>query len=84
LCRFYGWTPDYVENMSAMKATEYLESAKNLSANEMLRDINVADMPHTKNESRRQSFRKINRATRLESEAISFEDFATKVGMNNG
>jgi len=70
--------------MSSVQAQEYTEASKFLAANEMLRDIQVADMPHMKDNSRKKISSKIAKQARLPEEEMSFEDFARKMGMTSG
>ena len=48
MCRFYGWTHDYLCSMPFETALEYWEAITMLEAQELLEDLKVSEYPNMK------------------------------------
>lgn len=57
MCRFYGWTPDYVENMDYGKALEYWQAITTIEAQDFLISLEVSDWPNMKDQQRKKLHR---------------------------
>ena len=79
MCRFYGWTAHYVENMEASMAEEYYLASDKIEAMERINETKVADMPHLKSDARRKTHRDLEKRIRTEEDCMDFDVFWDKV-----
>jgi len=54
MCRFYGFTLEYIENIDVKSYNMLFNGMKQLEAKEMLRTMSTNDFPHLKNKDRKQ------------------------------
>ena len=52
MCRFYGWSDDYVESLDVNTFYDYWNAVTVIEARERLVDLNVAMMPHVDQKAR--------------------------------
>lgn len=72
MCRFYGWTAHYVENMEASLAEEYWKAITPIEATEYMAQMKMADFPHLKKEERRKTWKEISKKARLKDDEQSY------------
>ena len=57
LCKFYGWLPEYVEDMDYGKANEYWLAITVLESQDSLVSMEIADWPNMKESQRKKVHR---------------------------
>lgn len=63
--RFYGWTPDVIDNMPIVTFKQYFKAIDVLSSEEQLLKIEAEFAPHLKKDQRKELVRKYK--TRIKS-----------------
>lgn len=56
MCRFYGWTPDVIDDLSIDRFHVYARSMHKLKGIESLNMLRVMDFPHLKEKGRDKIF----------------------------
>jgi hypothetical protein len=61
MCRFYGWTDDYVESLSVQTFLEYWHAINVIEAREKLVEINALMMPHVDDKARTKFYKELEK-----------------------
>lgn len=82
LCRFYGWTDDYVDALEAGVSDAYTQCMETIQAREMLMQIDCVSFPKMERKDRSAHRRSlVRKATRFDKqEYLSSEQVATIMG----
>lgn len=59
LCHFYGWSIEYVLELSVDLAELMIDAATKIEAHNMLINMRVADFPYLKKESRTRTYKEV-------------------------
>lgn len=65
LARFYGWSPDVIENLDVDRADSYWKCIDVIESREMLMKFTQMDYPHLKDDKRRELFKKFDSKTKV-------------------
>lgn len=85
MCKFYGWTPDYVMEMDIEQFQTFFMCTKVLEKNSFMRDVNIADMPHLKNTERNKIVKPmIREVEQLTAKEMHPSEFVKKAKKING
>lgn len=61
MCRFYGWTDDYVESLSIHTFIEYWQAITVIEARNTLINFNVSMMPHVDDKTRSKFYKELEK-----------------------
>lgn len=81
LGRFYGWSLEYIDELSYSDVLEFYEAVTVLQARDRLIDMNIMDYPRMKQESRRKFHRQIDKLANPVhlQKPMEFDEFIEKV-----
>lgn len=84
LASFYGWTHEYILGMSNDVALEYYEAITVIDAQDRMVDMNMADYPNMKKESRKKFFRQMRKqaypTSLYKPKEMDFDEFFKVMG----
>jgi hypothetical protein len=61
MCRFYGWTDDYVESLSIQTFLEYWHAISVIEAREKLVELNISMMPNVDDKTRSKFYKELEK-----------------------
>ncbi|HNC40335.1 MAG TPA: hypothetical protein PK522_00975 [Nitrosomonas sp.] len=61
MCRFYGWSDDYVESLDIRTFIDYWNAVTVIEARERLVDLNVAMIPHAEDKDRKKFYKELEK-----------------------
>lgn len=61
MCRFYGWTDEYVESLPIETFMEYWQAITVIEARQRLVDLNIMMMPHVDDKTRSKYYKELEK-----------------------
>lgn len=61
MCKFYGWSDEYVESLSVHTFLEYWHSITVIEARHNLVNLNIAMMPHVDDKARSKFYKELEK-----------------------